>query len=169
MEWIIAAGFASAACAAGATGAIFRPGEWYESLAKPSWTPPNLLFPIAWTILYILMSIAAWRVASDLADAGADSPASNWAAAGLGFWAAQITLNAMWSPLFFGARRPRAALICIAALWFAIFGAIYCFAHADAASAWLMAPYLAWASFAAALNLAVLRLNPNHAWGRADA
>lgn len=165
MEWIIGAGLTGAALSAAATGAIFRPGRWYETLDKPSWTPPNRLFPIAWTVLYILMTWAAIRVAAGLAEGGFAPGAAGWAAAGLGFWAMQVTLNAMWSPLFFGIRRPRAALTCIGGLWLALAATILCFAQADALAAWLLVPYLAWASYAGALNLSVLRRNGPQAWG----
>lgn len=128
------------------TGALFRPGEWYKQLDKPSWTPPDWLFPLAWGVLYVSMAYAAWRV---------------WAVAGigpaLGFWALQLVLNAGWSFVFFGLRRPGLAFIEVAALWLSIAGMIGAFAQADLIAAWLMAPYLIWVSFAAALNLEIVR------------
>ena len=63
MDWTLFLTFLAACGAAATTGAMFEPGAWYKSLAKPSWTPPNWLFPVAWTTLYILMSLAAMRVA----------------------------------------------------------------------------------------------------------
>jgi len=128
------------------TGAVFRPGEWYRRLDKPRWTPPDFLFPVAWGLLYVLMAYAAWRV---------------WSVAGLGaplaIWLLQLALNAGWSAVFFGLRRPGLAFVELVGLWLAIAATIAAFAPIDALSAWLMAPYLAWVSFAAALNLEIVR------------
>ncbi|MGR3783581.1 MAG: TspO/MBR family protein [Albimonas sp.] len=163
-EAMIAAALAAAAAAAAATGILFQPGEWYRGLVKPRWTPPNVAFPIAWTLLYAMMVIAAFRVAAGLA--GGDLPPGGqaYAVVGLCLWATQLVLNAMWSPIFFGAHNGRAGLVCIGALWLAILGTLIAFAGADAVSAALFAPYLAWASYAGALNAAILRLNPPEAF-----
>jgi tryptophan-rich sensory protein len=126
--------------------------EWYPTLAKPSWTPPSWLFGPVWTVLYAMMGIAAWRV---------------WVAAGnfrsarreLALWGIQLTLNAHWSIAFFGMRSPGTALVNIGLLWLAILATIVVFARRSRAAAWLLAPYLAWVTFAAALNAAVWRLN----------
>lgn len=166
MDYLIAAGLLGAAGAAAATGAVFRPGRWYETLDKPSWTPPNALFPIAWTILYAMMTYAAWRVASGLAGGAFAGPDAAAAVAGLGFWAMQITLNAMWSPLFFGIRQARAALRCLVALWLAIAVTLVLFARVDPVAGGLLVPYLIWTSYAGALNRAVLRRNGPECWGR---
>lgn len=105
--------FLAACLAAGATGAIFPPGDWYKRLHKPAWVPPNWVFPVVWNLLYLLMSFAAARVAG-LEGSG---PA-------LAFWALQIALNALWTPVFFGLRRLKAALAVLAALWLAVLGAL---------------------------------------------
>ncbi|MDF2234461.1 tryptophan-rich sensory protein [Albimonas sp. CAU 1670] len=159
-EALIALALGAAVVAAAATGVMFQPGEWYRGLAKPRWTPPNILFPIAWTLLYAMMAIAAFRVAAGLAGGDLPEGAAPFAMAGLCLWATQITLNAMWSPIFFGARRGKAALICICALWTAILGTLICFAGADAVAAALLVPYLVWATYAGALNAAIVRMNP---------
>jgi benzodiazapine receptor len=129
------------------TGALFRPGEWYKRLAKPSWTPPNWLFPLAWGALYVVMAYAAWRV---------------WAEAGvglaLGLWGLQLILNAGWSAVFFGLRKPGLAALEVAALWLAVAGTVIAFAGVDVIAAWLLSPYLVWVSFAAVLNLEIVRL-----------
>jgi len=128
------------------TGAVFRPGDWYRRLDKPGWTPPDFLFPLAWGLLYVLMAYAAWRV---------------WAAAGLGLalglWGLQLVLNAGWSAVFFGLKRPGVAFVELIGLWLAIAATIVAFVNIDGIAAWLMAPYLAWVSFAAALNLEIVR------------
>jgi len=129
------------------TGALFRPGAWYKQLKKPSWTPPDWLFPVAWGLLYVLMAYAAWRV---------------WAVAGFGpamvLWGLQLALNAGWSAVFFGLKKPGLAFIELAALWLALTGTIGAFAEYDVIAAWLLAPYLIWVSFAAVLNLEIVRL-----------
>lgn len=149
MDWIAFALFLAAAAAAGSTGAAFPPGPWYDRLDKPAWTPPRWLFPLAWTGLYIAMSVAAARV-SVLQGAG---PA-------LALWALQIALNAVWSPVFFGLRRPGAALAVLAALWLAVAGTTLAFLALDRVAGLLFVPYLVWVSYAGALNLAIWRRNP---------
>ena len=167
MEWIILAGFCFAVMAAGATGAIFSPGAWYRTLAKPRWTPPDWAFPVAWLTLYILMVISAWRVATALADGTSAAP--KVAAAGLAFWAAQAALNGLWSPLFFGIRRPDAAMICVVALWLAVAGTMALFFAVDPVAGAMFVPYLAWVSIASALNWRVLQLNDDAKWGLPEA
>ncbi|WP_127596848.1 TspO/MBR family protein [Nitratireductor alexandrii] len=131
-----------------ASGAVFKPGSWYETLRKPSWTPPNWAFPTVWTILYIMIAYAGWSV---------------WAAAGwslpLLFWAAQLVLNGMWSWLFFGLRRMGLALGDVALLWLAIAGFIVTAWPVSQLAALLFAPYLVWVTIAGLLNFSVLRLN----------
>lgn len=151
MTWIALAGFLAATVAAGATGAAFSPGPWYRTLAKPSWTPPDWLFPIAWTALYLAMAVAAWRVAY--------TP-SAWAIPGLALWSCQIVLNALWSPVFFGLRRLGAALVALCFLWLAVVATTYAFWRVDEIAGYLMAPYVIWVSYAGALNLALWRMNP---------
>ncbi|WP_102961360.1 TspO/MBR family protein [Mangrovicella endophytica] len=133
-----------------ATGILFRPGRWYETLQKPSWTPPNRAFPIIWTVLYVMIAVSGWLVYNRV---------------GLATWpftafAVQLVLNAAWSPLFFGIRRPALALVDILLLWCAIVWTIVLFAGVSAVAAWLLVPYLVWVSIAAALNLSVWTRNP---------
>ncbi|MCS6932102.1 MAG: tryptophan-rich sensory protein [Acetobacteraceae bacterium] len=145
-------GFLGACFAAASTGAIFRPGAWYEGLSKPSWRPPNRLFGPAWAVLYTLIAISAWLV---------------WREAGLGVeiavWAGHLAINAGWSWIFFGLRRPDLAFGWILLLWASIAATIAAFAAVSQPAAWLLLPYLAWVSFAAALNLAIWRRNPRAA------
>ena len=165
IDWVILAGFGLAAMAAASTGAVYKPGRWYEGLSKPGWTPPNWLFPLAWLVLYILIVISAWRVATALAAGAFAAETAALAAAGLAFWAAQMTLNALWSPLFFGIRRPGAALVCLVFMWLAILGTILCFAQVDGVAAAILVPYLIWTSYAGALNVSILRRNGAENWG----
>ncbi|MEM1419101.1 MAG: TspO/MBR family protein [Pseudomonadota bacterium] len=148
MDWLVFFVFLAATFAAASTGAMFSPGAWYERLDKPAWTPPNWLFPVAWTILYIAMAAAAARIAT-LPDPGL----------GLAFWALQIALNAIWSPVFFGLRRIDIGLIVIAFLWLAVTATMIVFFLYDATAGWLLAPYVFWVSYASALNYAVWSRN----------
>jgi len=161
LDWIILAGLSVAVMGAASTGAVFGPGQWYKDLSKPSWTPPDWLFPIAWLVLYIAMTVAAWRISTGLV-AGEGGAV---AAAGLAFWAAQITLNAIWSPLFFGIRRPDAAMLAVAALWASVVLTTGLFWVVDATAGLLLAPYVVWTSYAAALNWKIVQMNDDAMFG----
>jgi len=135
-----------------AAGLLFKPGSWYRNLDKPAWTPPDRLFPVVWAVLYILMSLAAARVATH--------PDSAFA---LGLWSLQIAISTLWSAVFFGLHRIRAGAVIIGVLWLAVLATTVSFLTHDAAAALMMVPYLAWGSFALALNLSVMRRNPSEA------
>ncbi|MDD9726473.1 tryptophan-rich sensory protein [Roseovarius sp. SK2] len=149
MIWLCFAIFLAACFAAGATGALFPPGKWYEDLNKPTWTPPNWLFPVAWTTLYLLMAGAGARAAV--------SPDNSVAMA---LWALQIALNGLWTPVFFGLRRIRLGLVVLVGLWIAVFCGMIALWQVDWLAGLMFVPYLAWVSVAGALNLSVMRLNP---------
>ena len=139
-----------AACgAAAATGAMFQPGDWYRGLAKPRWTPPDWLFPVAWTVLYLSMSAAAARVAM-LPDTGQ----------ALALWSVQIALNTLWTPVFFGLRRIGAGLVIIFLLWLAVAATMVAFWQHDAIAGALFVPYLVWVTVAGMLNRSVWHRNP---------
>ncbi|HOW72801.1 MAG TPA: tryptophan-rich sensory protein [Phycisphaerae bacterium] len=141
--------FAAAAIGAAVTGPSV-PG-WYASLNKPSWTPPSWVFGPVWSLLYLLMGISAWQVWRRTGLRAATVP--------LALFGIQLLLNAAWSGLFFGLRSPGAALLDIVLLWCAILGTVIAFWRRSAPAGWLMLPYLAWVSFAVALNLAIWNLN----------
>lgn len=124
------------------------PGEWYQSLAKPSFNPPNWVFGPTWSLLYVLIAIAGWRTWRR---------ASSGAAMKL--WGAQMLLNFLWSPIFFGARQTGAALIVIVLLLAAILGFIAQSWTRDRAAALLFVPYAAWVAFATSLNASIWWLN----------
>lgn len=149
MDLGLFATFLVACGAAAATGAMFGPGAWYLALKKPWWTPPGWVFPIAWTTLYICMAVAAARVAV--------LPGSGQA---LAFWAMQIAFNTLWTPVFFGLHRMRAAMVVMVGLWLAVAATTLAFAGLDWVAGLLMAPYLLWVSIAGALNFTVMRMNP---------
>jgi len=152
MDWGLFFTFLAAWGAAAATGAMFQPGDWYEGLNKPRWTPPGFVFPLVWTTLYIAMSYAAMLVAQ-----------SGQGGQALGFWAAQIAFNTLWSPIFFGLHRMRAALVAMAGLWLFVLACVISFGQISLLAGALMVPYLLWVSIAGALNLSVLRRNPAYA------
>jgi len=137
--------------AAAAVGTRFMPGAWYASLVKPAWNPPNWIFGPVWTLLYILMGVAAWLV---------------WRRAGwrgarlaLSLFVVQLVLNALWSYLFFGIYRPDLAFVDICALWGMILAVTVLFSRHDRVAGALFLPYLAWVGFAAVLNFTLWRLN----------
>ncbi|WP_420325880.1 tryptophan-rich sensory protein TspO [Mameliella sp.] len=150
MFWITFLIFLAACFAAGATGGMFPPGDWYRSLDKPRWTPPDWAFPVTWTTLYLLMAFAGARVAL--------APDNGLA---LAFWALQIALNTLWTPVFFGLRRMRAGLVVLSALWLAVAACLVALWQVDAWAGLAFVPYLCWVSVAWALNLSVLRRNPD--------
>ncbi len=148
MHWGIFITFLTASCAGAATGMLFRPGIWYETLNKPSWTPRKWMFPTVWTILYVSSSYAAARIAV--------LPENGLA---LAFWAMQIAFNTLWTPIFFGLHRMQAALIAIAALWIAVAGMAVTFWPLDVWAGLFATLYLIWVTVAAALNLWIVRNN----------
>jgi tryptophan-rich sensory protein len=131
------------------TGAV---RDWYPTLVRPSFAPPSWVFGPVWTALYLMMGFAAWLV---WRKAGSD-PAGRVA---LGLFAVQLVLNGLWSLLFFGLRAPGLALIEIVVLWVAIAAMRRGFWRVDAAAGWLLVPYLAWVTFATALNAGFWWLN----------
>jgi len=130
-------------------GAFFQPGPWYEALRKPPLNPPNWVFGPVWTLLYVAIAVAAWRVWQ----------AQPGPSAALGLWATQLALNAAWSYLFFGLERPGLALFDIAALLALLVFTTVSFRAVDPAAGWLFVPYVAWVSFAAYLNAGLWWLN----------
>ena len=129
-----------------------RPSSWYRRLRKPAFTPPPAAFPVVWTALYALQAASAYRVWR--------APKSADRTKALALWAAQLGFNAAWSPLFFGAHAPRAALVDLAALDGTLAAYVRRAAKVDRPAAWLASPYLAWVLFATAINERVVRLNP---------
>ena len=126
---------------------------WYVALAKPAFTPPGWVFPVAWTILYVLIGFA---LAIALSARGAPLRVI-----GVTLFAAQFALNLGWTPLFFGAHKVGAALVVIALIFALSLATTWVFARFRPAAAALMLPYLAWLAFAGVLNWQIARLNPN--------
>ncbi len=139
------------AAAVGTYATVQSVGTWYPTLAKPTWTPPGAIFGPVWTALYIAMAVAAWRVWR--------RQTGSAAMAVLRSYGAQLVLNALWSVLFFGLRRPDLAMIDIVALWLLLVLALVRFWRADRIAAALWTPYVVWVTFATALNAAIWRMN----------
>lgn len=137
--------------AAALPGIFIQPAGYYASLAKPSWAPQPWIFGPVWTLLYLMMALAAWLV---------------WRRGGwrvqrgpLSFYMLQLALNALWTPLFFGLRNPGLALLEIVLLGVAIVLTGRAFRTVSRTASWLLVPYLLWVVFAAALNFAIWKLN----------
>ena len=124
--------------------------SWYPSLNKPSWTPTGATIGTIWTILYILMGIAAWIVWRS---------ASERRQLPLAIYAIQLLLNLGWSVLFFGLRSSGLALIEIGVLWLAILATSVAFWKVSKLAGVLMAPYLSWVTFAGVLNALIWNMN----------
>lgn len=125
---------------------------WYPTLSKPFFNPPAWVFGPTWTLLYIMMGVAAflvWR----------QGLAAEGTKAALGVFAVQLALNGLWSILFFGLKSPGLAFAEIIVLWLAIAATVYLFRRVLPAAGWLLLPYLAWVSFAAVLNGSIWMLN----------
>lgn len=147
----LAATFAAAAIGSSVTFTAL--GSWYSGLDKPSFNPPNSVFGPVWTVLYILMAVAAWRAWKKGRDAGLPTGTA------VALFGVQLVLNAGWSIAFFGLQAPGPAFVVIVALWLAIAATILAFRRLDGWAAAMMVPYLAWVSFAGALNFSIWQLN----------
>jgi translocator protein len=144
-------GWLAVSLAAGWIGSRYMPGVWYASLAKPSWTPPNAIFGPVWSVLYLLMGVAAWLVWRRAGFSGAGIA--------LALFVGQLALNALWSYLFFGLHRLDIAFFDIVVLWVAILVVMVMFWREDWVPGALMLPYLVWVGIASFLNFALWRLN----------
>lgn len=142
---------------AGAIGSIFTFSAiptWYQTLNKPFFNPPNWVFGLVWTLLYVLMGISlylVWNIKT-----GKEKKDKKQA---YHYFGIQLGLNALWSIIFFGFHSPDLALSEIIFLWIAIFWTIKTFYQFSKIASYLLIPYLAWVSFATILNLFIVRFN----------
>ncbi len=149
-RWPALAAFGLAAFVAAAIGGLGVAGTSgeYNGLEQPAWAPPSWLFGPVWTVLYVMIAVAGWLA---------------WQRAGftrpLWFYAAQLVLNAIWTPLFFGAGQYGLAFADIAVLWVLIGATVLTFWRVHRGAALLLLPYWAWVTYASALNLAIWQLN----------
>ena len=148
-HWLSFLPFLAIVAAVAVSGAVFIPGDWYKSLDKPTWTPPDWLFAPAWTVLYLMIAIAGWLI---------------WQSQGiglaLGFWVANLIFNAVWSWLMFGRHKIGAALADAIAMLVTIIGFVALAWSSSQTAALLFLPYMAWVAFATMLNYAIFRMNP---------
>lgn len=132
-------------------GSRFMPGEWYASLVKPSWNPPNTIFAPVWTTLYLMMAFSAWIVWKSFPFAQVKSA--------LIIFVIQLILNALWTYLFFGMKNPGLAFVEIIILWGFILLTTVLFMRLNTLAGLLLIPYFLWVSFASFLNYTIWRLN----------
>lgn len=125
--------------------------EWYRSIERPLWAPPSFVFGPVWSVLYLLMGIAAWLVWRRHGFRGAG--------AALGLFLVQLVFNGAWSWIFFGLNRMGLAFLELAALWLLILATIVAFFRVHRAAGWLLIPYLLWVTYAGALNFAIWKMN----------
>jgi tryptophan-rich sensory protein len=141
-----------AAAAIGSWATMPSISTWYAALNKPFFTPPSWLFGPAWTLLYILMAVAAWLVWEQ-------GLAKQEVRLGLLLFAAQLAANSLWSILFFGQHWPWGAYAEIIVLWLLIVATMVQFNKVSKTATWLLLPYILWVTFASFLNLGVALLN----------
>jgi len=134
---------------------VTRPSveTWYPTIIKPSFNPPNWIFMPVWTLLYILMAVAAGLVWDQIKEKNEEVKKA------LGFFLIQLTLNAIWSYIFFGLKNPMLALIEIALLWLMIYETYLKFTKINKTAGYLLIPYMAWVAFAGILNASIWWLN----------
>ncbi|NIU87191.1 MAG: tryptophan-rich sensory protein, partial [Nitrosopumilaceae archaeon] len=132
-------------------GSQFGPGEWYQTLSKPEWNPPNWIFGPVWTVLYTLMAVSVWIIWKNYGLKLAMIP--------IAYFIAQLVLNALWPWFFFGLNDIWLALIDIVLLWIMILITINMFWRLNIWAGALLLPYLAWVSFAVYLNYTIWNLN----------
>lgn len=148
-RWFVLTGFLALVLGGGLVlGFLTAPGAWYAGLVKPSFNPPGWIFGPVWTALYVLIAIAGWRV---------------WRRDRRGrpmtLWWAQLVLNFLWTPVFFGAHQIGLALVVILLMLAAILAFVAASWRRDRVAAWLFVPYAAWVAFASVLNGALFVLN----------
>jgi benzodiazapine receptor len=148
---LVLAGFVAAVAVVALVGGLASASaaEQYAGYAQPSWAPPAWLFGPVWTVLYAMIALSGWLVWRR----------AGWVMPAHGVYAAQLVLNMLWTPLFFGAGQLGMAFAEILLLLASIAATIVLFARISRLAALLLVPYLAWVAFASALNLAIWQLN----------
>jgi tryptophan-rich sensory protein len=146
--WLV---FSFTAAAVGAVASVSA-AVFYQQLVRPEWAPPAWIFGPVWSVLYLLMGVAAWVVWRERG--------FRESSAALDLFIGQLTANALWSWLFFAWHKGAWACVEILVLWILILGTVVAFWRVRALAGALLLPYLAWVTFAAALCLATWRLNP---------
>jgi translocator protein len=132
-------------------GASFLPGEWYFGLNKPSWNPPNYLFGLVWTPLYVMIGVSAWLIWKDYGFKGAQFA--------FVIFAVQMICNALYSPVLFGGQSLGGAFVLILVMLFFIFWNAKLFYDLKPFAGFVLLPYALWVSFASFLNYTLWQLN----------
>jgi tryptophan-rich sensory protein len=138
------------------SGRLFPSGEencWYAALVKPAETPPGWAFPVAWTTIYILMGLALAMIIN--------ARGSTLRGPAIGLFAAQLIVNLIWSPLFFGAHQVMWSLVTMVVMLVLTIATAVVFGRIRKVAAWLLVPYMVWVSFASVLTWRIMELNPN--------
>jgi tryptophan-rich sensory protein len=149
---VILIAIASVSVVAMIGGLLTDVGDWYASLRKPAWNPPNWAFGPGWTVIFVCIAISgvrAWEHAQD------DSTRKALAI----LFGINAVLNIAWSPLFFKLRRPDWAIVELIPFWLSIFALVIFIAAISPMASLIMLPYLAWVTFAGLLNWRVVQLN----------
>jgi tryptophan-rich sensory protein len=149
IKWAYLLIFVAITLAIGSIGTIFSPGEWYQSLNKPTWVPANNVFAPIWSILYLFIALVGfllWRQIETYKYL-------------FFLWLLQLILNALWSPIFFGLQAPIVALLDILILDIAVLILLVELNQKNRTAMFLLLPYLVWIIFASALNFEIVRLN----------
>lgn len=157
MTWQYAVGFTVLPHVGGIAGGIITRREvptWYASLNKPSWRPPNKVFPVVWTTLYTGMGYASYLVWKDLGGFNENSLVP------LGLYGTQLALNWAWTPIFFGAHKIKWAFVEVLFLYGAAAATTVSYYSVNKTATLLMVPYLAWLSLATCLNYRIWKDNP---------
>lgn len=151
-QWLVLGGLILLCLAVGGIGGAASSGAidgWYRMIAKPSWTPPDWVFGPVWTVLYIMMAVAAWLVWKT----------GDRVRPAMVLFFVQLVLNLAWTFLFFNAQSPGLALVEIVFLWLFVAATMLAFFGRHSTAGWLFVPYLAWVSFAGILNAAIWMMN----------
>jgi tryptophan-rich sensory protein len=149
-RWWALLAFAAAVTLAAGVGVLGVSGTTaeYKSLEQPAWAPPSSVFGPVWTVLYAMIAVAGWLAWQKVGFTGP-----------LWLYTAQLALNALWTPLFFGAGRYGLAFVDIVLLWLVLGATVLAFLRIRRAAGLLLVPYLLWTTYAGALNLAIWQLN----------
>lgn len=153
-KWFGLLVFVAVCLAAAGLGAVVTTPEiegWYRAIDKPSWNPASYVFGPVWTTLYVMMAVAAWLVWKRDGWKPAQGP--------LWLFVGQLVVNVSWSWVFFRYHQIGLALADLVVLWVLIAATMIGFFRRSRAAGWLLMPYLAWVTFAGALNFAIWRLN----------
>ena len=143
----VLAGWVVAVALVGFSASQFRPGAWYAALAKPPWTPPDWVFGPVWTLLYVAMAVAGYRIFTRVGGL------AGW------LWAGQLVFNGLWSLLFFQLHLEDLAMVELSLLLALLLTLLTLLARSERISFWLLLPYALWVTYALTLNAAIVVMN----------